>query len=524
MTMQSNGWDALATHYERRVYSLTSVPEKCARILREISPDDRVLIVGCGSATHLQRRILVAYPQVHVTASDLSRQMLDEARDSFTHPRLHYLHSDTTQLKIPSGMFDVVVSTNSIIPESRSSVQAMYSEIYRVLRSGGKLIAYLPSYTCSEEIVKRYPEHQEYLDPAQLRVFDTTGWQCFHTADTIGAELEEAGLVHFSVERIGIDCDAEREQLSALYGEKAEMFWEFLLKARRPCGLGKRANCRDLRVETYTGDNLRDDPVLCRSIADLYRFIFSNQNRHYLVFPSTLEFVAPEEIFREQEYCGEYIDTAVMDDLAEFPMHPETGESAIFWHHPRKTREELERKFLKNAVLALLRDSLGGIAGMTFGYFATAKEIFEMEGWQNPLLYAGIERPEHCRDVNACLRTLADFLDLQDLAPDHEFLCYNCVAVDPALRGSKYVFSLIVRFLESLPREKRNAYCLSEVLFRSRAHEIYGVRGMRIVPGILNPGHEPNPMDCVLGVSYIPDLLAGFKIADSQERSQDPAA
>jgi hypothetical protein len=70
--MNRDRWDEFATNYDRRVYSLTSVPEKCDRILREISPDDHILIVGCGSMTHLQRRILATFPRVHITASDLS--------------------------------------------------------------------------------------------------------------------------------------------------------------------------------------------------------------------------------------------------------------------------------------------------------------------------------------------------------------------------------------------------------------------------------------------------------------------
>jgi SAM-dependent methyltransferase len=445
--------------------------------------------------------------------------MLAEASADFPHPQLNYLHANTANLQLPSGKFDVAISTNSIIPETRSAVQAMYSEIYRILRSGGRFVAYLPSYTCSEGIAECYPEHQQYLDPLQFRVFDTTGWQCFHTADTIQAELKASGFVHFALEKIGIDNGLEREHLHALYGEKAGMFWEFLLTARRPCGQAKRIDSfrTDYYIEIYKSEQLRNKSVLSRAIADFYRFIFSNQNCHYLVFPSTLDLIAPEEMFREQDCRGEYIDTAIMDGLKNLPMHPLTLESAIFWHHPQTTQEELQKKFEKEVILALLKDSLGSIVGVTFGYFASAEEIFEMEGWRNPLHYAGIERSEHCRNVNECLRIIAEFLDLKALEPSDEFLCYNCVALDPVLHGSKYALLLIIKFLESIPAEKRNTYALSEVWFRSKAHHIFNARGMKVVPGLLNSAHEPSLTGSVLAVSYVPDLLAGFGLCDGRE-------
>lgn len=220
------------------MYSLTKYPEKRKRIIDTVQDDDRVLIVGTGSATYLQEELL-RKKRVKIIASDLSQKMLDIAFEKFTHPRLSYVRADTRDLPFQEE-FDIVLSTNSIIPETRNEVRRMCVSISGALRSNGTLAAYLPSYTCGQELRSLHPDLEFESDDSQLCENETTGAQCFHTRDSIYREFGYAGLRVAGLRRVPfIENDQEKADLEERYGSLSEATdwlkdsWEFFLTAKK---------------------------------------------------------------------------------------------------------------------------------------------------------------------------------------------------------------------------------------------------------------------------------------------------
>ncbi len=72
-----------------------------------------------------------------VTGVDISKQMLDECRRK--HPGFDLHEGDAESLPFPEGRFDFVYCRNFL--QNFEDPQKVFSEMYRVLRAGGKLMA-----------------------------------------------------------------------------------------------------------------------------------------------------------------------------------------------------------------------------------------------------------------------------------------------------------------------------------------------------------------------------------------------
>jgi tRNA (cmo5U34)-methyltransferase len=104
----------------------------------------RVLDVGSGSGV-LSRMLLDQYPQAQAILVDSSEPMLDAARQQFTPEQAILLHGnlndpawvETVRSHAP---LDVVVSGYAIHHLSDARKQALYAEIYTLLRPGGIFI------------------------------------------------------------------------------------------------------------------------------------------------------------------------------------------------------------------------------------------------------------------------------------------------------------------------------------------------------------------------------------------------
>ncbi|WP_181357642.1 class I SAM-dependent methyltransferase [Stenomitos frigidus] len=116
------------------------------RVLDQLSmPIQRVADLGCGDGA-IAHAILTHYPEAHVTAIDFSEPMLEQARQRLQPfgSRVSILQADLytsdwqTALGSPtSNAFDAVLSGYCIhhLPDDRK--QALYREIFHLLRSGG---------------------------------------------------------------------------------------------------------------------------------------------------------------------------------------------------------------------------------------------------------------------------------------------------------------------------------------------------------------------------------------------------
>jgi len=253
-------------------------------------------------------------------------------------------------------------------------------------------------------------------------------------------------------------------------------------------------------------------PKLIAEVVDFYRYIFNNSyGGHYLLFPKAGEFLSAQHIFDIPE--GQYVDLETMDSLKDFPVHPETKEGAIFWRNPAVMKQNFEQKLAKEGCLTVLRNAEGAIAGITFGYITTLREVFEREDWRNPFLYSGIEIPEQCRDFENYLKRINIFLESRKaLSADSQVFCYNCIALDPKARGIKSFFALVKSFFTAAGERHGDKLVVSETELGSTAYRIFHIAGVQPVPGVFTTSDELSNGDTVLTLAQLQELMENFSL------------
>jgi SAM-dependent methyltransferase len=128
---------------------LASVPESAVESfagvanpfsLGRLQPGERVLDLGCGAGTDSLVAAQMVGPDGRVTGIDMTPEMLARARAAATAMgagQVEFLESEAERLPFPAGSFDVVISNGVIdlIPDK----EAVFSELFRVLRPGGRI-------------------------------------------------------------------------------------------------------------------------------------------------------------------------------------------------------------------------------------------------------------------------------------------------------------------------------------------------------------------------------------------------
>ena len=115
-----------------------------------------VLDLGCGSGL-LAARILAEYGHAHLTAFDLTQEMLDSCRLRLTgHDRVTYRLGDFRTDELGS-QYDLIVASLSLHHLQLSERPGFLHRAYDSLKGGGVLIA-------SEVIVDESPSVREYQD------------------------------------------------------------------------------------------------------------------------------------------------------------------------------------------------------------------------------------------------------------------------------------------------------------------------------------------------------------------------
>ncbi|MFC1612507.1 class I SAM-dependent methyltransferase [Patescibacteria group bacterium] len=213
---ESHEWNEYAEGYDNKIFSLTKSPKRRKDILGAIQPG-LILNLGAGSTNYLNRD-LIAQGYV-VIASDFCKKMLEVASRSFTHPNLRYVVTDSRSLVFPSGMFDTVVTANSILPRERKDVAKMFQESFRVLKQGGLFVAFLTSFENARVWVEELGEKArlDYKDLRYCDESDETGWQCYHTEESIRRELEEVGANNIVIKRVLLDSPEEIAEMHRIY-------------------------------------------------------------------------------------------------------------------------------------------------------------------------------------------------------------------------------------------------------------------------------------------------------------------
>jgi SAM-dependent methyltransferase len=219
-------WQDFAKDYDSKVFSLTSVPERRAQLISGLK-GQRILNLGCGSTPYLNQNLIELGKTVY--ASDFCEDMLEESKKSYAHKNLRHILGDSRQLPFESEVFDSVLSSNSILPESRSEVVKILSECKRVLTKEGRLVAFLPAFDCGLYF-KNEKGWSIKLDEERLREHDTIGWQCFHTPESIEKEFSLGGLNLVSLEKIFLNTPNEISQIRRIYNldTSENPIWEYL--------------------------------------------------------------------------------------------------------------------------------------------------------------------------------------------------------------------------------------------------------------------------------------------------------
>jgi arsenite methyltransferase len=108
--------------------------------LGRLAPGEDVLDIGCGAGTDTLVAAQMVAPAGRVTGIDMTPEMLSRARAAASEmgaTNVDFVEGDVEQLPFPAESFDVAISNGVIdlIPDK----DAVFAEIFRVLRPGGRL-------------------------------------------------------------------------------------------------------------------------------------------------------------------------------------------------------------------------------------------------------------------------------------------------------------------------------------------------------------------------------------------------
>ncbi len=224
-------------------------------------------------------------------------------------------------------------------------------------------------------------------------------------------------------------------------------------------------------------------------IANFYRFIFNNANRHYLLFPTEDRFISPAEFFQCPD--NEYVSLDKMDSIGQFPVNPLTGEEAIFWHDPLVTFNKLYEILKKRAYVSTVRDYDNKLIGVAYAYIADLKRIFFNE-WSHKHCYAKKQFDDYRYDFDEFNDIFVSYFKKEEqiiIKPDAEFICWNCTALDKACRGINIIkmlhklFSLIHDRNAFIPR-----FLLMEVSPGGKVYDLCIHFKAKEIPGLLKNG------------------------------------
>ena len=180
MQEHKNFWDRNAGRYDRFMRKDRAAYDEMYELIRPIVRHKTVLELATGTGLIAKHIVNAA---AHIEATDVSVEMIAEAKRDNQSAKLHFSVQDMFHLPYTDGSFDVIIVANAlhIVPQPEKALQ----EIRRVLKDGGLLIA--PTFTHAENSfsgkVRAFfmklaglPLHSRWTSGEYLRFLRQNGW------------------------------------------------------------------------------------------------------------------------------------------------------------------------------------------------------------------------------------------------------------------------------------------------------------------------------------------------------------
>ena len=180
MREHKNFWDRNARIYNRFMRKDRAAYEKMYELIRPIVKNKTVLELATGTGLIAKNIVNAA---AHIEATDVSAEMIVEAKRDNRSAKLHFSVQDMLCLPYADNSFDAVIVSNAlhIVPQPEKALQ----EIKRVLKNDGVLIA--PTFTHAENSfsgkvraffmkLAGFPLHSRWTSEEYLSFLRQNGW------------------------------------------------------------------------------------------------------------------------------------------------------------------------------------------------------------------------------------------------------------------------------------------------------------------------------------------------------------
>lgn len=186
-------YDRLAAQYDRRWSSYITNTLSFLQDWTQISPQDKVLDIGCGTG-EFERLVLTQQPTQEIIGVDISEKMLAIARQKLhAYPNVAFHTAPASALPFADRSFDIVVSASSF--HYFEDPVAALVEMKRVLQPHGRVVILD---WCKDYLLCR-------LCDLVLKFFDPAYQQCYteaefhHLLELAGFDIRRATRFRFNV-------------------------------------------------------------------------------------------------------------------------------------------------------------------------------------------------------------------------------------------------------------------------------------------------------------------------------------
>ena len=180
MSERKNFWDRNAGRYDRFMRKDGAAYDEMYALIQPIVRHKTVLELATGTGLIAKHIVNAA---AHIEATDVSAEMIAEAKRDTRSAKLHFSVQDMFRLPYADKSFDVVIVSNAlhIVPQPEKAL----AEIRRVLKDDGVLIA--PTFTHAGNSfsgkvkaffmkLAGFPLHSRWTSAEYLRFLQQNGW------------------------------------------------------------------------------------------------------------------------------------------------------------------------------------------------------------------------------------------------------------------------------------------------------------------------------------------------------------